>query len=169
MFVSVIFHTPPRDNGHDSCGPVSVITLSSYAEINQHAGLDTKKQFHGRAPTHLPSGCLCVMHNYVQLGREQDSREGLSGADVRGTTLASVCSVCSGKRQIERESTQLPLTGSLMADTQCLVVDWVLFVMECAVWSLDLTLFSLAQGGVSPQPSPIIEVHWKISIPYMNC
>lgn len=35
----------------------------------------------------------------VQLGREQDSSEGPSPADVRRTTPASVCSVCSGKRE----------------------------------------------------------------------
>lgn len=78
-------------------------------------------------PTHPPCICLFVTaeQRQVQLGRKQDSTEGLSSTDVRRTTLASVCSVCSGKRMIGSESAQLPLSGPLMADTHCLIVDWV--------------------------------------------
>lgn len=87
----------PFMKSRDTAGPVfthhqettvtwtsyGVITLSSYTDITQHARSDTQKRLHGRAPTHL-----AVVSVWEQSWREEDSREGLSRADVRGTTPA---------------------------------------------------------------------------------
>lgn len=111
-----------------------------------------------------PEGRFLLAHPltpllFVSLSQQNKNSSDWSGnrAAQRGwavqmfTDHPSMCLFSSALgTEIESEPARRTCCGSLMADTHGLSVDWVLFVMECAVWSLDLQLFSLACRAVSP-------------------